>query len=272
LNDSRTTPARSWARWQARWYLWDGGFLAFGRSDGTVPPHEHHAIQVTVGLDGDIGMAAEGGDFGTYRGVITAPDIAHQLDMRGTFAALLFIDPESHEGRWLRRSLTGPLTEIPESRIEAFHAAMCAIRDDAMDGAETSRAIYAAVRGLCSGPPPSRSLDPRVLRALEVIREMDTKKISLEDVAAAVYLSPSRFAHIFSETVGLPFRRYVLWRRITRAMLAVGRGSTLTAAAHSCGFADSAHLTRACTQMFGQPPSVMLEAGEFYEIPPLNGP
>jgi len=67
--------------------------------------------------------------------------------------------------------------------------------------------------------------------------------------------------------VGLPFRRYVLWRRLTRAMVAVGRGRTLTAAAHECGFSDSAHLTRTCYQMLGQPPSVLLQSGEFWEIP-----
>lgn len=44
--------------WQPRWYMWDGGFLALGRSEGTVPPHSHHAIQVTVALDGVIGMTA----------------------------------------------------------------------------------------------------------------------------------------------------------------------------------------------------------------------
>src|SRR5690606_12145665 len=103
--------------------------------------------------------------------------------------------------------------------------------------------------------------------ALEVIRQTDTSKIALETVARAVFLSPSRFAHLFSEEVGFPFRRYLLWRRLTRAMLAVGRGSTLSAAAHQCGFSDSAHLTRASVQMFGQPPSVMMQAGEFYEIP-----
>ena len=50
-------------------------------------------------------------------------------------------------------------------------------------------------------------------------------------------------------------------------MLAVGRGSTFSAAAHTCGFADSAHLTRAFVQMFGTPPSTLMRLGEFYEIP-----
>lgn len=260
------TGSRERAFWKARWYLWDGGFLALGRSSGTVPLHAHHAIQITVALDGEFGMTA-GDVSGTFNGVITAPDVEHRLEMRGCFTALLFVDPESHEGRWLGRSLQGPLTPIPQDKLERYVAILDAVYNEPLDGVDTARLIHAGVRGLCSGPPPSLTIDARVLRALEMIRQMDTKKIALEDIADAVFLSPSRFAHIFTETVGLPFRRYILWRRMTRAMLAVGRGKTLTAAAHSCGFSDSAHLTRACAQMFGQPPSVMLEAGEFYEIP-----
>jgi AraC-like DNA-binding protein len=96
---------------------------------------------------------------------------------------------------------------------------------------------------------------------------MEGGKVSLDSVARSVFLSPSRFAHLFSEVVGVPLRRYIVWRRLFRAMLVVGRGGTLSMAAHSCGFADAAHLTRATVQMFGFPPSVLMQGGEFYEIP-----
>ena len=36
----------------ARWYLWEGGFLAFGKGDGIVPPHSHHAIQIVIAING----------------------------------------------------------------------------------------------------------------------------------------------------------------------------------------------------------------------------
>ena len=82
-----------------------------------------------------------------------------------------------------------------------------------------------------------------------------------------MFLSPSRFAHLFSESVGQPFRRYLLWRKLNRAMLAVGRGASLSQAAHEGGFSDSAHLTRTFIQMWGIPPSVMMK-GDFHEVPP----
>jgi AraC family transcriptional regulator len=90
--------------------------------------------------------------------------------------------------------------------------------------------------------------------------------MSIEDAAAMVFLSPSRFAHVFKQQVGLPFRRYMLWRKLARALLMIGRERTIATAAHAADFADAAHLTRTFYQMFGIPPSAMMR-GEFFEIP-----
>src|SRR5690606_16259823 len=103
--------------WRARWYLWDGGFLTLGRggpSGGVVPAHAHHAVQVTVGLDGLIGHRKPGEEWTVFGGGMVAPDIEHELDVRGSLIAILFVDPETREGRWLRRSIQAPITGIPE--------------------------------------------------------------------------------------------------------------------------------------------------------------
>ena len=253
--------------WRARSYLWDGGFLGIGRGSAVVPRHSHHAIQIAIGLDGPVGLNGPDDEWRTYRGVMVAPDVPHQFDPMASLLAMIFVEPESREGRWLRNSLHAPVAEIPAAKLDPCLPTLRAIWDDPVDAPETARLVHSVVRGLCAGPPPLDALDPRIVRALEVIRRMDTAVISLQEVARAVFLSPSRFAHLFREQVGLPFRRYVLWRRLNRAMLAVGRGRTLSAAAHACGFADSAHLTRTCYQMFGQAPSVLMGPGEFHEIP-----
>ena len=79
-------------------------------------------------------------------------------------------------------------------------------------------------------------------------------------------LSASRFAHLFKEQVGLPFSRYMLWRKLTRAMTAIASERTLSAAAHAADFADAAHLTRTFYQMHGMAPSVFMR-GEFAALP-----
>lgn len=254
--------------WQPRAYFWEGGWIGIGRGEGVVPPHAHHAVQVTLSLDLPVRMReGDDGEWLEGQGTIVLPDVTHSLDATNVLAALLFVDPESREGRWLRRSLSAPITTIPPERFECCLPGLRIFRDRPLDAVETTRLVTSVVRNLCVGPPPVHRLDERVARALELVRASDASRIPLEQVAAKVFLSPSRFARLFAEEVGLPFRRYVLWRKLSRALQLIGRGSTLSAAAHAGGFSDSAHLTRTFYQMFGMSPTAMLGRGELYEIP-----
>jgi AraC-like DNA-binding protein len=72
-----------------------------------------------------------------------------------------------------------------------------------------------------------------------------------------VGLSPSRASHLFVEETGLPFRTFVLWLRVTRAVDAHIAGMSLTEAAQAAGFADSAHLSRTFKRMFGLPAAAL---------------
>ena len=132
-----------------------------------------------------------------------------------------------------------------------------------MDVGELIRYV---VESLSPGVPPARRPDPRITRVLDLIAASDDLRLSLEHVAASVFLSPSRFQHLFKQQVGLPLRRYILWRKVTRAMITIARERTLTAAAQASDFADAAHLTRTFQQMFGLPPSVLMQ-GELFVIP-----
>ena len=256
----------TWIGWAPRWYLWDGGYLAIGESGGTVPPHAHHAIQITLGLDGEIRFRPDEGEWRHMRGAIVLPDATHSFDGMNSLVAMLFVDPESREGRWLRHSLRDPVTIIPEARIERVIPPLRQFHENPLEALETAELIQHTVSSLCAGAPPRRPLDPRVVKAIAFMRQAEIPRLRLEDVADTVFLSPSRFAHLFSQNVGLPFRRYVLWRKLSRAMLAIGRGHSLTTAAQEGGFSDSAHLTRTFYQMWGTPPSLLMR-GEFFEVP-----
>lgn len=110
-----------------------------------------------------------------------------------------------------------------------------------------------------------RRLDTRVTKVLTHIQASDDLRISLSTAAEMAFLSPSRFAHLFKDQMGLPFSRYMLWRKLTRAMLAIGSERTIADAAHAADFADAAHLTRTFYQMVGMAPSVLMR-GTFAEI------
>ena len=230
-----------------------------------IPLHSHHAIQIVVGIDGEMAIKGAREDWRTGRGIIVRQDVEHSYDGKGALGAMVFVDPESGEGVWLQTALADDITVVPEARTSVCAAALQTFVEKPFEAMELGDLIRHCVLSLCPGAPPSRRLDERVTKVLTAIQASDDLRMSVEDAASLACLSPGRFAHLFTQQVGLPFRRYMLWRKLTRAMLAIGTERTIAAAAHASDFADAAHLTRTFHQMFGIPPSVMMR-GEFFQI------
>ena len=249
-----------------RWYLWDGGFLLLGQAQGVVPAHSHHAIQIVISLDQPVAVCGHHEDWRKCHGMVVRPDILHSFDCSGAFGAMLFVDPESSEGVWLQTLLTDDITIVPDARLASPVSELRTFAEQPFASMEVGALIRHCVHALSPGPPPMRRLDPRVTKVLSSVQASDDLRVSLDTAAGMAFLSPSRFAHLFKQQVGLPFSRYMLWRKLTRAMLAIGSERTIADAAHAADFADAAHLTRTFYQMVGMAPSVLMR-GTFAEIP-----
>jgi AraC-like DNA-binding protein len=101
------------------------------------------------------------------------------------------------------------------------------------------------------------SNDARIVAALTYLRATPEQYDSIDRLAERVHLSSSRFAHLFKEQVGVPVRRYVLWQKMRRALDLAMAGDSLTTAALSAGFADSAHLSRTVRAIMGVAPEFL---------------
>ena len=259
-------------RWLSvpRWYLWEGGFLLTARAQGVVPSHAHHAIQIVIALDGRIAICGNDDGWRESGGIVVRPDVEHSFDCNGALAVMVFVDPESSEGAWLSASLRQDITIVPEARLASSVSELRTFVEQPDETLDIGALLRRSVSSLRPGAAPTRRLDARVTSVLDAIRASDDLRISLDRAAEMAFLSPTRFAHLFKDQVGLPFSRYMLWRKLTRAMVAIGSERTIAAAAHAADFADAAHLTRTFYQMVGMAPSVLMR-GEFIEIPsPFN--
>lgn len=240
---------------------WDGGCIMLGRALGVTPMHSHYALQVAFGSQPGIRFRLTDDEPWTaYDAVAIASRQPHTMDASVVpFNVVLFIEPETREGRVLSERFRGTgITAIAESEIARARDALVAAAQRDRTAAAMLAAAHELVRDLTHGVLPLAVSDERILRATAYIRSHLDRPLSLEEVAAEAFLSPSRFRHLFVEQTGIGLRPYILWRRFIHAWERISAGDALSTAAHAAGFADAAHLTRTSRQMFGFPPSLLV--------------
>lgn len=247
----------------ARYFPWDGGSIFVGKS-GVVPLHAHQAIQVCFLFDGLIRLRAKDDAPWVDYGLAVVPARQpHAMDGAGVHdGAVIFVEPETREGRILTESYAGDGIASADRALIA--GVLPELRSAVLAGRGREQVAAAArrvVRALTLDTEPSVISDERIIRAVAWINSNLAHAITLDQVAAVAHLSPGRFRHLFAEQTGTGLRPYILWRRFVSVWEHTMRGASLSTAAHAAGFADSAHLTRTCRRMMGIPPSLLDVSG-----------
>jgi len=238
--------------------LWRGGSLWIGQAGEPTEFHSHHAVQITLSFtEGGVRFRRPGGNWNTYRAAIIAMHQPHAFEARGESVAMIFVEPESCEGRALHRICLGEwISSLAYESLELEIAALAAAyKARAPDSELAACARFVITRLAATNTVPAASLDKRIEYAVELLREHIGETVQLADIADAACLSPDRFRHLFIEQTGMRFRPYVLWLRIEIALTALASGKNLTEASLAGGFADSAHFSRTFKRMFGIAPS-----------------
>lgn len=208
---------RFWASWRGR--------------AGDAALHKHFAAQAIMAPESARLRLADG-QMLTGRWLLVDPLVVHRLDPVQE-VVLHFLEPAALGDAELAAALAPFRTEeslqIADSDTHALWRPWLAA--DALVPARAASSLEPALRQI------DDSLQMGVIR--------------LSDVARRSGVSASRFRHRFAAEVGLPFRRYVLWRRVRQAVVEIEDGADATTAAHAAGFADLAHFSRALKAMFG---------------------
>jgi AraC-like DNA-binding protein len=231
------------ASWPPALMVWGQGFAA--------APHRHHCVQLLMALRKS--LLVRGGREKAWRkcgAVWVRPDATHEMDSRGRPLLIAFISAESDAGAALSERIEGDIACVPAHQVARWRTVLGPTPNEAR--AErwlTETVLHHRRRGV--------TLHPGVQRVLSYLHEPRSalEDLSLKTLASMAGLSPSRFMHAFTESVGIPLRPYILWLRLQRAACDLMNGASVTSAAHRAGFADAAHMTRTFRRMLGATPS-----------------
>jgi AraC-like DNA-binding protein len=228
--------------WPAAMIVWGPGF--------TSAAHRHHSVQLVMAMKGTLRI--RGGPDDTWLkcgAALVRPDASHEVDARDTAVLIAFVDAESELGAALCDQIEGNILSISPRQLERWRALL----GDELSDSTVERWVRTE---LLRGRRPVK-LHPNVHRVINYLREYIgvSDNFSLKTLAEISGLSQSRFMHVFTESVGVPVRPYILWLRLQRAACELMDGRTVMEAAHSAGFSDAAHLTRTFRRMLGTTPS-----------------
>lgn len=234
-------------------YFWAGHFLYLGPVTDNSE-HTHHALQIIVNRDGLSRLRIDGSSI-EFGGVVISPDVPHQLLSTCDSQVHLFIDREAavaeaiasrHLGEGHIKILSGALLKKLRGCIDVpgNFLGPCGQANEVYRRLVTELGGYAKHAEV--------TVDPRIKAAVQLIKEKClTRKVYLDELARHACLSKSHLSHMFTDQIGIPPRRYALWRRLMTAFQLAIQGESLTESAHSAGFSDSAHLSRTYKRMYG---------------------
>lgn len=228
--------------------------------------HALHNYKIYIAINGDFDLLMEGGQhFSSCKTVIIAPDQPHKLVSRDVQVAAFYLVPETDAGRMLSAHCSGRAVFAPPAGVlAAITPQLRKYLEQGCSVEEADALCEYLFKKLTPPTNPNLPLDLRIGRALNYLDAEVGNRVTIADVASEVALSRSHLEHLFSEQVGIPISRYVLWTRIRGALMLMAGGKLLTEVAYDVGFSDSAHLSRTFRRMIGIAPSTLLRQTSLY--------
>lgn len=146
----------------------------------------------------------------------------------------------------------------PQRRVcEALTAADTFGRSDLRQATMFAvNSVEAALLWCTTSNPAAGQLDPRVLAAMETMASSPAEPLTVTQLARSAGLSPSRFAHLFTQQAGMSPMRHLERQRMRLAeQLLDLTPRTVSEIARTVGFADPLYFSSRFRAYAGVPPT-----------------
>jgi len=221
-----------------------------GKNIGTKR-HSHHALEFIFGIEQPFDLISDKSKLKDIYGVVINPNCRHQFIGRDVPYLFIFLEPELLQINQIKNHYDLSSKKIVQiERLSSFPYAEKVI----------DLSFFSNVLEINITLTTTSKIDKRIKNVLELIKSnLEQGRISSNALAEHIFLSESRFSHLFKEQIGIPVRKYILWCRIQKALKELLNGHNFTKSAHAAGFSDSAHFSRTFLEMFGVSPSSVLK-------------
>lgn len=188
-------------------------------------PHRHFAAHVLIGLDGPFITEIDGKHM-QATGIAIASNVVHTVRTDADLL-VIFIDELTPMARFVKYVLL-----------------------QGMSCRSLGKETAAAVSGLWQNVRTEE--DSRVLAAAAYMKRAQAlEAVTIQEVAQAVHLSPSRLTHLFHQETGISPRLYLANLKLERAFYRMQEGMTLTEACMAAGFATPSHMADTSQNLLG---------------------
>ena len=223
--------------------------------------HVYGAPVLHVGIYGPFKLKVGEGDWQSYRMAVVPPGLRHALDLAGGVHGKLFVEIDSPHATAFRRRF--PYSKGVVNALQDSDAVSCfqwIFEDDPRQPEVEQR-----LDRLLPVRADESLIDARVRKIVALIRNEPDRNHSQKELGEALGLSASRVLHLFSEQIGVPYRRYRMWKRLWLSAERLHASDSMTMAAMESGFADATHFSHAFRDTFGVNPAPVFRKIERFE-------
>ena len=227
--------------------------------------HDHHAIQIAISFDEAIEIKLPDSAF-KFKAAIIDSDQPHECRTYDNTFLLLNIAPESKIGISLKKNYLAnqKIAGLSARKASEFIGKL----KNELKGEQDSNEIFSITQQFLhslSYTKETKIFDDRILEVLKLLNQQNDVPIRINDLASKVFISPNRLIHLFTDQVGIPIRKYILWKKLLIALQEIIITKNITQAALEGGFSDAPHFNRTFKRMFGLNPSTLLKNSQIIQ-------
>ena len=212
----------------------------------TVKPyaHQHKASHIIISLDKELTLYSGDIEY-LSRGFLIPSGVQHNIETNNNKILVFLYDNTTNVSKKIRKIAS--INALDLSVIRKLYSDF-----EKYNSIENYKIFENYILNHIGISTSDKNIyDERISKAIEYIKLNISEKLLCRDIANKVYLSESRFSHLFKKQIGMTFSSYIIYQRIIRVYTAIIQGKSITEAAINAGFYSSSHFADVNHRIFG---------------------